>query len=180
MTLPSPDVSAGIRLLAIQQLESCASRYVTPWLDGHTTNADLWACLRSGKLADALAAAEIIDAAEPVTTETSSPWRGVQLCIDWLQSADTAGCSYGGSVTTFLIAAMLLRQHAEGMPHHARLGKPWFFKMHSSNVAKGVLDRCISKLGWAPFNLGPNTPIDVLRKAVQTKTPAALARCLAK
>ena len=179
-TVPHPADAAAERLPAVQRLESCASQYVTPWLDGDATNADLWAWLRSNELAVALAAAEIIDAAEPVTAEASSPWSGVRLCIDWLKSADSASTSYGGSVTTFLIAAMLLRQHAEGMPRQARLGKPWFFRMDSSNVAKGLLDRCIARLGWVPFNIGPNTPVDALRNAVRTKTPAALAHCLGK
>lgn len=176
------DRVTGERVVAVRQMEACATMPACAWRDEADDEIGLWGLLRECMLDLLLSFARIVESTMPLdvaqerdgSSRQTLAFRAcciVRQSLLQLETADPARNSYGDCALAFLIAVMLLRQVVE----HEALGGTAVadvqFVPHSTNVYAGFLEFLFSKLG--------QTPIEVLRATTLAQLCDSLERRMA-
>jgi hypothetical protein len=167
------DPVRGTRVVAIRQMEACATHPACAWRDEVDHEVGLWRFMRECLLEPLLSLAEIVEATirqQPAGVDEDAEgtdffdvaWKTVWGLLQRLQTADPATTSYAETSIRFLIAVMALRQIVDGecRPGMALRDEP--FVPHSTNVHATLLPSLMRKLGSTILDLsGPIRLIDV-------------------
>lgn len=174
--IASAPLPLGTCATALRQLEVMATHIAAAWLDGDMNDKEFLQFVKGCLLTDTLALANIVEDSFRLAPRFpfGAAWLGAQRLIQEFSMA-RPGCKSGEVAVSLLIATMVLRQLAE--QELASGGRDGMFRSSSSNVAAEFFGRCISVLGWRPFEARQGVPLAELQKRLEelTRNPEPLA-----
>jgi hypothetical protein len=146
----------GTRVVAVRQMEACATQPACAWRDDVDDEVGLWRFMRECLLEPLLSLTDIVEATiqeGPRTDLFDIAWQTVARLLKRLQTADPSTTSYADTSIRFLLAVMALRQIVEGecCPETVGAGVP--FVPHSTNVHATLLPFLMQKRGSAMLEL---------------------------
>lgn len=152
------DPRIGSRIVAVRQLEACASQPACAWRDEVDGEIELWGFMRDCLLEPLESFVRIIETTLPGDPTSrgermggSNPflvaWKTVRRLLRRLRDAVPPEISYAETAVGFLVAAMLLRQIVEAETHGDKTEQT-YFSPSSTNVHPTFLPCLIDKLGW--------------------------------
>lgn len=151
----------GTRVVAVRQLEACATYPACAWRDNDADEAGLWSFTRQCLLKPLLSFARIVEASIPsgdVCGDANADdhlvlaWRNVKRLLDRLANAEPSKASYPETAKYLLLAAMVLRQMVEADARGEVMDQRHFVPP-STNVHPTFLPCLFDKLGSAQFEL---------------------------
>lgn len=146
----------GTRVVAIRQMEACATQPACAWRDDVDDETGLWRFMRECLLEPLLSLTDIVEVTiqeKPGTNLFDAAWQTVGRLLQRLQTTDPSTASYADTSIRFLIAVMALRQVVES---EYRLGADVAdapFVPHSTNVHATLVPSLIQKLGSTMLEL---------------------------
>jgi hypothetical protein len=155
------DPAAGTRVVAVRQLEACATYPACAWRDEVGDEARLWSFMRQCLLKPLLSFARIVEASIPTARACGDAkadnylalaWRNVDQLLDQLANAEPSKASYSETVVNFLLAVMVLRQIVDADARGEAVDQAHFVPF-STNVHLAFLPSLFDKLGSTVIDL---------------------------
>lgn len=159
--IPALDPVTGTRVVAVRQLEACATHPACAWRDEVMDEPGLWTFMRGCLLKPVLSFAQIVEASVPAAALRGDAngdnyfalaWRNVDRLLDRLANAEPSKTSYAETTVNFLLAVMVLRQIVDAEARGAASDKARFLPF-STNVHPSFLPGLLGKLATTTIDL---------------------------
>ena len=157
------DPIIGARVVAVRQLEACATHPACAWRDEVDDEPGLWQFMRECLLEPLESLARIVEANIPegsaglgANTQgdklSDIAWQTVRRLLGQLRSAEPSRTSYPETAVNFLLAVMVLRQIVDADARGEAAAKTRFVPF-STNVHPTFLPDLLGKLGSTVIDL---------------------------
>jgi hypothetical protein len=149
------DAVTGTRVVAVRQLEACATYPACAWRDDVADEVRLWSFMRECLLKPLLSFARIVEASIPTVCVSGDAngnnylalaWKSVSQLLDRLANAEPPKTSYPETAVSFLLAVMVLRQIVDAEARGEDVDQTRFV-LFSTNVHPTFLPALFEKLG---------------------------------
>ncbi|OYV88651.1 MAG: hypothetical protein B7Z73_08110, partial [Planctomycetia bacterium 21-64-5] len=136
------DPVTGTRVVAVRQLEACATYPACAWRDEVADDAGLWSFMRQCLLKPLFSFAPIVETSLASAhlrggangnDYLAVAWRNVCRLLDQLANAEPSKTSYPETAVSFLLAVMALRQIVDAEARGEAADQTWFLPF-STNV----------------------------------------------